>query len=646
MMRFFDLFTPPNGYGGDFGWVCGFTAEADVMREIANRFTLNAGSFIATHRRPALCLITDPASPQITPIEAVGIHHMTLASSWRQAFQGRGIFHAKVALLHFTEEASAASDNRKSVLRLVVSTGNWTRETMARNIDMFWKTEVTVGDPNSDPQAIADIQHSYAMFKAIRPHLSPNPWITPTRRALNEAPYSGLHRIVEKLPASGSTPRFFHSLNAPLRGPMIERFKTSAAGKMLLMGSGFFAGGDPGPIDADQSQGAEAFLNSLADELTQSVKKPTRSLVLNPDACQNLAKVAPAMAKQGWNFLKPKFAEDVPDGSGKLHAKFIYSGRPDRLDGMLYIGSGNLTPAGMGGHPKAGLWNFEAGVVLDVSQKGELHEHLPFDASQAIDLSKYQLSSGDAFEMSVRFSGDCPVTHFVLKENDTASALVACLTVPDLTRIDISHSGQDWQPLQAEVALDSSALPPATVRVRFKLGANVTDTVIVPVFSENGAQIIPDLHRRRLEDVLDALLQFSLTGREPVAENHDQENDDESRGGSSGNGLAHQPSQYSARRLMAVITALGETQAELPLDQCRLWANRMVEHARSITRTEPQVLQELRDMKLNPFLHLSRPEFLPLNNDADTTAILTAAHELAADLWGVGAYRGFDGVPA
>lgn len=102
-------------------------------------------------------------------------------------------------------------------------------------------------------------------------------------------------------------------------------------------------------------------------------------------------------------------------------------------------------------------------------------------------------------------------------------------------------------------------------------------------------------------------------------------------------------STYATRRLMAVITALGEIQAELRLDQCQLWANRLVENARILARTETDILNNLREIKLNPFRHLGREEFTPLNRQPKETHILKAAHDQAAQLCGLEAFEGFQG---
>lgn len=648
MTKFFDLFAPPEGYTGDFGWICGFTADARVMREIADRFTVGAGGFLATHRRPALYLVTDPASAQITAEDALGVHHMTLAASWKERFRGRGIFHAKVALLRFVEEAPTRPTARRNILRLIVSTGNWTTETLERNIDLFWQTELKFADPGSilktetDQQALADILQAYAMFESLRPHLSPNPWAEHNENSFSEAPHTGLHRLLAGVNAPALQPVFFHSLEGPLRQPLLKRFGKPTPPGILLFGSGFYAGGDPAPQGISQLEGAEAFLSKIADDLTEKRGKHPVCLVLNPNACQGLAEAAMSLKERNWKFFAPRFPDEHTNSQGKLHAKFIYRGHAEKLDGLLYIGSGNLTPAGLGKKITSGLWNFEAGVVIAVNDKGSPDKHLPFNAEAPLDPKPSDFLAGTPFRLNDEFDGMCPVSHFLLHEAETEVWLEPHPPQPASAQISTRHSGGDWQALGARIVLNPAAGPPMLVWVRSPHGDGSRSGVTVPVLSESGALVLPELHRRRLEDVLDALILVDETGREADL-GGDEGNEDLGGYSASTGAAALSASIYSTRRLMAVITTLGEGQAELRPDQSRLWAARLVEHARCLARTESEVLSRLRKMCLNPFRHLGRAEFMPLGLNEKESAALEASHMEAATLWGVETFEGFDG---
>ena len=646
---FFDLFSPPKGFLGSFGWVCGFTASAAVMKEIADRFTQGAGTFVATHRRHALFLITDQASGQIKPHEAPGVHHMTLGPKWAETFKGGGLFHAKVALLHFLEERPQGQKRPKEILRLVVSTGNWTRETTESNIDLFWRTEVRFVDrkpagQEGDDEALADIQAAFGMFQAIRPALSPNPWQGAAQP--DDLPDAGLARLVEGLARPKAQPRFFHSLYAPLRQPLLARFPTATRpgtkADLLLMGSGFYAGGDPARSEGDEPQGAEAFLVDLASDLTSKQPKWPVTVVLNRDACQGLAEASRLLVKSGWQFFEPRFPEGHSSGAGKLHAKFIYRGKRKTLDGVLYIGSGNLTPAGLGVRRSGGFWNFEAGVAFPVKSKASPEVALPWDSGKRINLETTKLQFGELFHRSELFDGSCPISHFTLRETDEAHCLEPGWAEPETAQsqavgVEARHSGGEWQSLDGRIELERGTRPPAQVDLRTPGSKH---HMTVPVLGEAGALVLPELHYRRLEDVLDALMLVDQTGRDSDLSGEENDGGLAGTGSQTTTGDAGNGDIYFSRRLMAVITALGESQAGLRVDQCRLWAARLVEHSRSLKRTEPAVIKNLQDMQLNPFSHLSREEFMPVGLTSDDAGVLRAAHDQVAALWGL---KGFDG---
>jgi hypothetical protein len=642
MTRFFELFKPPEGYAGSFGWMCGFTAHADVMGEIADRFTQGAGSFVATHRRDALWLITDPASPQITQVEAPAVHHMTLGKSWEDGFRGRGIFHAKVALLHFIEEAPEAPADRRHIVRLVVATGNWTWETLKSNIDLFWRTEIEVGRTTTCPKALADILAAYQMFNDLRPHLTPNPWAGNPSDGVGETPYADLDRILQGQPTPAEQPRFFHSLHRPLRESLLSRFPARAADPMLVIGSGFYAGGVPAPDGTSRRGDAKSFLCALAEDLTGESGVAQIHVVLNPRACQGLANAARDLKEAGWRFFKPRPHESDKGQERKLHAKFIYRGSQTRLEGELYIGSGNLTPRGLGPKNGIGRWNFEAGVVIPVDQDGVPDTHLPFASSLEVDPFYDELQAGGDFEMTIEFSGLCPLTHFTLCEKGNDLWLEPRPSFVHTTLLDTSHSGKDWTRLTARIDLERDALPPNLVRVRWPAADNRHQSVTLPVLTQSGHLVVPLLHRQRLEDVLDALLLMGKTGRAAEPEDTQQEEEDEERAIAKGARTASGTASYAARRLMAVITTLGEVQAEWPVDQTRRWANQLIDHAQSIARAEPEILCHLQTIRLNPFRHLGCPEFMPLGVPNAAAKLLKAAHVAAAKAWNVDSFDGFD----
>jgi hypothetical protein len=98
------LFAPPEGYIGDFGMLCGFTASRDVLDRIARTFS-GDGS------RPRLAAFIHPTAAAVTDVPGVAWMHFRPRPPFR-------ILHAKVALLGFR------APDGYCLLR-GFSTGNW-----------------------------------------------------------------------------------------------------------------------------------------------------------------------------------------------------------------------------------------------------------------------------------------------------------------------------------------------------------------------------------------------------------------------------------------------------------------------------------------------------------------------------------------
>ena len=121
-------FSPPeendDEFVGDFGWVSGFTANPEVLAQMADRFTSGE-----RRRRPSLAVFLHPSARHLPLVQGVTMPFRRPAVGW-----GFNLLHAKVALLHFRGK-------RGSLLRLVVSTGNWTHGPISTSLDLFWIVE-------------------------------------------------------------------------------------------------------------------------------------------------------------------------------------------------------------------------------------------------------------------------------------------------------------------------------------------------------------------------------------------------------------------------------------------------------------------------------------------------------------------------
>jgi hypothetical protein len=70
------LFEPPTGYRGLFGWLCGYAAGADFLEDALERFSGLTRAQRAHQGRILLAAMLDPGNSQIGPVETPGALHL------------------------------------------------------------------------------------------------------------------------------------------------------------------------------------------------------------------------------------------------------------------------------------------------------------------------------------------------------------------------------------------------------------------------------------------------------------------------------------------------------------------------------------------------------------------------------------------
>ena len=90
-------FDAPDEYQGEYGWVCGFSADAAFMDEAAKRFTRMTAAQRAHQGRVVLSLYLDPCNPQVRLQDAPGVAHLPISNVSRKPFR---LLHAKIGRAH------------------------------------------------------------------------------------------------------------------------------------------------------------------------------------------------------------------------------------------------------------------------------------------------------------------------------------------------------------------------------------------------------------------------------------------------------------------------------------------------------------------------------------------------------------------
>ncbi|MCB1635442.1 MAG: hypothetical protein KDI51_12685, partial [Xanthomonadales bacterium] len=164
MAQYFDS---PAGYTAMFGWVCGYSGDAAFLDIALERFTRQTRAQRAWDGRAWMGLMLDPGNPMVSIVEAPGLVHCRIRDGLRRPFN---LMHAKVALLGFAHEADPA----RWLVRLLVSTGNWTRQTMEESLDLAWRLDLGVealsSNLDKDRLAVADVAAAWQLLDWLRPH--------------------------------------------------------------------------------------------------------------------------------------------------------------------------------------------------------------------------------------------------------------------------------------------------------------------------------------------------------------------------------------------------------------------------------------------------------------------------------------------
>ena len=277
-------FTPAPGFVGEFGWVCGYSADASFMDLAAERFT----GQISARRRAAGCvrlgLLLDPGNHQVSLAEAPGVMHFP-ARTTEPPFR---LLHAKVAILGYRN----LDEPHRFQLRLLVSTGNWTRATLEDNLDMIWRIDIDsddLGTADSEcAQRCADLTAAWGLMTWLQDCFDLRLLsATPTQRSDTETMLAH-QRLVRWIAVvgqhAGGRTRFIDNRGQSLLANVRRKLRGAgkgAARNYLAMGSGFYEGGDTDRLPTVP----QAILDGLQEDglLTQS---NTVDLYANASACQ------------------------------------------------------------------------------------------------------------------------------------------------------------------------------------------------------------------------------------------------------------------------------------------------------------------------------------------------------------------------
>lgn len=634
------LFTPPKDQRGIFGWICGYAADAGFLEGALGRFSELSSHQRAYQGQVLFALMLDPGNPQISFGEVPGALHLPV----KTATLPFALLHAKVAMLAF------GGDGRRT-LRLIVSTGNWTRQTLEESLDLAWCIDVSDWEQDARVEEVrqcrTDMAAAWDFLSSLHQHfdLRPLQW--------NGAGGNGPTALASKFedwvralarPHRDHRPRFFDSRAASMAAQLpalIKRHAFSVSRNYLAFGSGFFEGeGSKGEFVPDQVLSALQKAG-LATATCEQV------LIVNPRGCQAVASRRQAIEEAGWTIR----AAGVPSYFGAaprtLHAKFIFGangwGDSNKCSSpWLYLGSGNLTNPGLmnraGSHG-----NLEAGVVLAPSEltwewKGRKDDGatvvtnlLPMPLDDDDDAELLALSAGQEMpERDPAFLAP-PVSLLLWVEEAGRARLVP--QVADTRAFElIDPAGKPCAVLD-DGSFAWPAPRPREVAVAWTQdgGAGRALVPVIDGYGRLGAIALPALD---IDDAWDQLASFPLPpDTDDLPEDDPLQTDGDGAGGRS---VGTSSATYPIRRMMLLVEEIAAKQLIIAEADWSAWCNRLEQVL--VQAKDAKAVKEFRSLKLNPLNPLYEPAFRPpyaADLQAEQGARYEAALNTAAQEWQV-----------
>jgi hypothetical protein len=610
-------FEAPDGYAGLFGWICGYSADSGFLDDAVERFLRRTHAQRAYEGRIGLAVMLDPSNPQISASEVPGVLHLPLSVSTPFKLQ-----HAKVAILGFRHEA----DPNDWTLRLIVSTGNWTRETLERSLDLVLCIDLRSSELNTEReehrQACADLIASWDLIEWML-ELYDTRALYSTRPGRQESVTEMATRVVTTWLAKIKklrglpTARFFDNRNRALFDSllsMIDQHAGSSARNYLAMGSGFYESSD----DPDQ---VPSVLSKIVDLLKTNgvlTKHAEIDVFVNPQNCQAVAASANSIARANWNIRAAAVPDFYRTSSRSLHAKFLFSASESTNSDFcnspwVYLGSGNLTNPGFANRMNPSSGNLEAGVLFRPHQirwranKTDQNElvtnFLPLQWDSDFNSQLDALDGGSEMpEPEVNFA-PAPIGFFFwCADGDNGWLKVENVSAKQVDVIDQSGIPCEFDP---RLGYRWTGAMPREVQVRW-IEKEIEFASFVPVIDEYGRIAATALREIDLSEAWNQLENFPMPPDDEDIRDHDVVSlEKSSDGGLSSAGEAN----YSVRQMMQLIENISNKQVMVRKDDWSMWCTRLEQCL--VQASESKVLKEFLILQLNPLSPLKHPPFRP-----------------------------------
>ncbi len=549
------------------------------------------------------------------------------------------------------------SDARQWRLRLIVSTGNWTRQTLEESLDLAWHIDLSDQDLKSDdsvvPQACADLRAAWGMLRWLRGHFDLRVLNAraPGRQDL-ESELTSVERWIGKAIklGTGFSPRFFDNRGTSLltQLPELVRKHTSQSARNYPgLGSGFYE-------SSDSHNKIPSVLRNIVDTRQAAellTRRPDIDIFVNPKACQGVANCVPAFNHEGWK-VRDAGQPEYFKHPRALHAKFIFSANQRENSDLcnsawLYLGSGNLTGPGFANKMAPQSGNLEAGVVFapdslkwrpakGIPPESVLTNLLPLQWDTDFSQRPEDLEAGsDMPDPETQFSA-APVAYFFWIVEDEIAWL---RTSEDITEpFDLLDDAEHVCPPNQSKGFQWPGTRPRQVRVRWSVGAQ-EQQAWVPVIDEFGRIAATILPRLDIEEAWGQLANFPMPPEEEelLADGNTQFHD-----GSNQQGSASLTTNYPVRQMMQLIENIAAKQISVSKADWTTWCTRLEQCL--IQAAGSKVLEEFLHLSLNPLSPLWHVPFRPafaINTESSEGLRYESVLIRVEDAWNIAGLRRF-----
>ncbi len=527
-----NLFAPPDDLRrGVFGLVCGLSAEEQFMDCVLEQFSglnknqrKNLGNW-------SLSLFLDAHNVPIQSLPGLYCPWPVNENKWPKKTR---LMHAKVALLGFGESMNGIPN----FYRLIVSTGNWTKESVNNSINLVWYCDYDTTSKINQKQNAKDINDAIYFWKELLGLNNGHNGYYQINGDLKKRIVDYLKAIPPAInpPQRGYTSRFISNLHTnkstikskyfqvdSIGSQVITKFKSSELSRnFIICGSGFFENVNSSKSSAHETIEEPDVLRNLVVNLKDGIltKNPEKWLVLNPKtsgAAGHWIKHRKE-EKLTWDICLPKHPQ-FNNTPYPFHAKYIFiannRSRGSITKGLLYLGSANLSKQGFVFGPGAD-GNIEAGVIIKTGKYdsiNDLCEKFGIDPENDLDAGAIpDLVVGEESELeSQEYQVPPPITHCILDSQNS--------------KLNFQWIDSDWK----EVKLHNYNIRPTEDNVKvivgkdtdFSLGIKLTAKQksklyewIIPVFSSNKKFCTTPPCQKSGHEIIEALDSFPVTSYE------------------------------------------------------------------------------------------------------------------------------------